>query len=366
MIDYSLLYNISMSTNGKKIWYYAEKTGYVMELDIASGRMECLFYVPNTSAYRVMCYCDNSLYILPFYSNIMYVYDLKSKKTLLIILNEKDHKCCCTGCVFFEKEIYIYGIKSFIYKYNPEEKRISKIIDLQNQKMNMPNQSDNINWIWTQPIIYESRLYFLLYQNGMIVIDQRDNISYLSLGTGYEPWMLRNVFMENGLIRILYSDTKLNIKSMIYDIHGNIIDFKKVDIGYYWKIYPYLNSGYTNKGWVIFPYMDNIIRYIDNVDGKIKLLFDGLGKSLEKDREYYSAPVKVSGICEYLFLIDLYNSTLLKINTQTFEVGGIDLFFDEVGLSNFTEIMKNKIKIEKQIAYEKSVLETLETYIDII
>ena len=49
MINQYLLGHKNEVTDGKKIWYVAELSGFVMEVDLFSKELKCLWKIPNSA-----------------------------------------------------------------------------------------------------------------------------------------------------------------------------------------------------------------------------------------------------------------------------------------------------------------------------
>ena len=367
MIDYSLMYNVNMVTNGKLIWHFAEKTGFVMEIEIATGRMECLFYIPNlNNEYRILSYCNNQLFVLPYNSNIMYVYDLDIREVTRVSLTMSIEKCLCTGCAFFNDELYIYGQTQYIYKYHTENKKVTSVLDVKVQCEDKKIMMRENNWFWTKPVIYANKLFLLMYRNGATVVDNEDGMIYLPLGNEDESWVLKEMSIDNDIINVLCTDSKSNTTYRTYNLQGDELSCTKMEYNYQWVTLPYLRAEWNKRGWILFPYLDASIRYFDALSCTLTVLYTSINTNTKHAREYFSAETITNNSGDHYWLIDLARGSLMGIDAVSLGIAEKKLYFDKKGVTDFRTIFEDKAISKKHIVYEKSELETLDSYVNLL
>ncbi len=367
MINYNMLYNIEMVTNGEKIWFYAEKTGFVTEIDCSSGQMDCLFFVPNiNNECRILCYSRGFLFLLPYNSDVIYIYDLCKKKLEKMILTDEKNKCLCTGAVFFADELYIYGTTSLVYKYSFKKKGISSVLDMKEKAVGFKALKENEDWFWGIPSIYNEKLYLLMYRNGIIVIDKNENVSFLPLGTGTEEWVKHDMYICDDKIHVLCSDTQENVIMAIYDMKGRIIKKSNIKIDYQYSALPYLRTRFTDKGWLTFPYLDNTIRCVNTESGEINSIYTCGESDKVMRRECYGATAVIGNDNSKIVTIDLENKLMLEIDAYTLDVCEKEIVFNEHSRDRFRKIAKEKMEGEHQVICNENEIETLDLYVSAI
>ena len=84
MINQYLLSHSREVTDGEKIWYVAQLCGLIMEINLFSKELRCIWKIPNSPHacdYRSsLFYWDHKLYIFPYNQGGMYIYDLFTSK----------------------------------------------------------------------------------------------------------------------------------------------------------------------------------------------------------------------------------------------------------------------------------------------
>lgn len=363
MLDYDLMFHTGLVSNGERLWYYAEMLGCVIEVDPTTGQMDCLFSIPHfcnknesEPQYRVMRYQDGNLYLLPYATNNMYIYEVKSK--IITEVKLANNKCYCTGMIFRDGLVYIYGTSPCIYIYDLYRKNVSSVT-IDPKALGMKHVPEK--WFWIKPFIYKENICLLLNSNSLIIIDKENRMSYQMLGKEYEIWALRHVCLDDDIIKILYSDSNFRTKSAFFEIDGTLIQSCNVDLNKDWEEYPYLIAEFTKGKWFLFPFRSNLIQIIDSMSGRIEKVYN-IPYCLNDKRKYFFGGSMI--INNHVYAIDQVRGHLIKINVDDLEVQDIKLSLSKKGNEKLVEVMKNRTFNENAIIYEKKEWGDLNVLLD--
>ncbi len=260
MINQYLLGHKVEVTDGKSIWYVAELSGFVVEVNLFSKELKCIWKIPDSTeacSYRSLFYYAHKLYVIPYYKGAIYVYDLYTAKYEKIDVKQNLE---LMGCIKRKQFLYAFGRKAEILKYNLEDSTVT-YIDIQSELEHLKEISPN--WFWTQAFVLNECIYIPISNtNIIIVLDQHDKISVLYLGHEPEKWSLVNIQADNRRFHAIYckgekDDARTYISE--YDLNGRLRLKSIVDEKYSYQIYPFVNAVWIGDKWICLPYGRNEI-----------------------------------------------------------------------------------------------------------
>lgn len=363
MEKYSLFHHISVVTNSKKIWYYADLIGYIMEIDVVSGEMKCLFAIHennNEPFCRNLFYHDGKLYMLPYASKIMYVYDLAMGKILNTVKFDSNVSACrFTGCIYRKGSLYLYGALPQICIYNiKEEKMHWKQLMFDELGMSYNPAS----WFWTESFQYKEDIFLLISgSNGLIKISNDDRFSYIPIGTNQQALILRDFDLIGDEIEELYLDKDYNVLCRRYNRQGCIKNICELRVSYQWSIYPYSCAEHVKNQWILFPYKTNSIMIFDLKKESIERLYT-IGNTIDIQGKYYFGNSIKDGN-NNIFAINQIDGTLVIVSADTMKVKEIPLYFSSESLNEFHSIIVDRVFENNGTIHEIDGLITLDVLI---
>lgn len=258
MIKYTLLGHKSETTDGEKIWYIAEYSGLVMEIDLKTNCLKCIWKIPDfplACAYRLIYYYEKKLFFFPFTQGSIYIYNLISADYSRVDV-------MCNGeymtCIQREGYIYAFGAKKIILKICIEDYTVEyiNIFLAQADASNLPSKM-----FWSKCFMKENIIYVPVQERNMvIVISHDDKISCVYLGENIEIWNIANIAVMNNKIYAIYgigkaNDIQVNISE--YDLDGNMFSNRVAVDTYSYSTYQFIDAGFYNGKWIVMPFGRN-------------------------------------------------------------------------------------------------------------
>ena len=263
-------------TDGEKIWDVAQLCGLIMEINLFSKELRCIWKIPNsphTCDYRSsLFYWDHKLYIFPYNQGGMYIYDLFTSKYEEIKVKKELE---LMGVVKRNQFLYAYGAKSTILKYNLEKGTVT-YIDVQSKLYKLKNIPQIC--FWTKSFVADGNIYIPVSgTNAMIILDQNDEVSLLTLGKKMEKWILQNIQMDNGRYCAIYGQGKINdISTYVseYDLNGKLIWKSSIKENYSYQFYPFLDVILIGDKWLFLPFGRNEVLIRDKTHEEILFVIE--------------------------------------------------------------------------------------------
>lgn len=329
MINQYLLGHKNEVTDGKKIWYVAELSGFVMEVDLFSKELKCLWKIPNSAglcSYRSLFYYGHKLYVLPYYQGVIYVYDLYTNIYEKI---EVKKQLELMGGTKRDKFLYIFGNKAEILKYNLEDKTIT-YIDVMLESFDLEDICRY--WFWTKAFVMDGCIYIPVSNSNIIVVlDRHDKISFLQLGDKSEKWILENIQADSSGYKVIYCKGAVDkVRTYVseYDLNGVLIEKRSIEEKYSYKVYPFVNAVWNENKWICLPFGRNKVLLRDKKHDEI--LFE-----INSGTKYLNDLIQGLFFCSVwiddhiLCAIDQSRGSLIYINVNNFEVNYSCLEFKE-------------------------------------
>lgn len=255
MINQYLLGHKAEVTDGEKIWYIAELSGFLMEVNILSKELKAIWKIPCAAtecSYRLLFYYDHKIYIFPYYQKTIYIYDLHTMDYEQIEIKKNPE---LMGCIKRDKFLYVFGSKPEILKFNMENHTVM-YIDMRSKICNWKEIFSD--WFWTNAFTLNEFICIpVANTNIIILIDQNDNISSLCLGKKQEKWILVNIQADSERYHAIYCrGEKDNVRTYIaeFDLKGKLIWENSIEEKYSYKIYPFLKAVWVREKWICLPF----------------------------------------------------------------------------------------------------------------
>ena len=217
-------------------------------------------------------YWDHKLYIFPYNQGGMYIYDLFTSKYEEIKVKKELE---LMGVVKRNQFLYAYGAKSTILKYNLEKGTVT-YIDVQSKLYKLKNIPQIC--FWTKSFVADGNIYIPVSgTNAMIILDQNDEVSLLTLGKKMEKWILQNIQMDNGRYCAIYGQGKINdISTYVseYDLNGKLIWKSSIKENYSYQFYPFLDVILIGDKWLFLPFGRNEVLIRDKTHEEILFVIE--------------------------------------------------------------------------------------------
>lgn len=258
MISKKILSHIEEVTDGKKIWYIAQLLGFVMEVDLNTNLLRCIWRIPDfTSAcsYRVLFYDNEKLYIFPYYKDRIYVYDFSILEYKEIVTK---NSLKIMSCIKRENYIYAFGETATVVKYNINNSKI-EYLDMNCMKGDIKNFPSK--WFWQEAFINNNNIYIPVMDSNLLMrIDSKDFIFGFYLGKEPVDWMLQHITYDKGRFHAIYGKGKLNeIKTYVaeYEADGALKKEEHIRDRWFYQKYPFVSAKYLNGKWITLPFGRN-------------------------------------------------------------------------------------------------------------
>lgn len=324
MLNDEGLKHIGYAKNRNRIWYVTETNHLLMEIDTEKQAIKCLCMIPGllgkSEEYRMLGYYGNKLYILPFRSRYMYEYDLRDGKGDQFQLGQ-DKDVYATGCIYRDEYMYIYGWNAYLIKYHVADRTYCRL-DLNTQVLGMDHVPEK--WFWTDAFFIKDKIYLpMADENGVLMIDEKDRISYILLGERHREWRLNNIVVDDEKIHALYMDEDDQVHSSIFDHEGNLLEDADVLFHRDFEHYPYVRAYLCGSRWVLFPYESPGLCCVDESGGDAADMEKIEVRDGEEKRCLCTA---VTGLDDgWLYAIDQSTGDVLSVNTSTLKTRRIQL-----------------------------------------
>ena len=353
--SYELLYSIKLTANESKIWFYAQKSGFIMEIERKTGIMRCISSINDlgTLHYRTVYYFNGKLYLLPFLSTDLYIYDIQTSDDVVIKMD--DENCYLTGCIEHNSILYMFGPKTpYIYKYNTLNDSVYRV----DVSRNGTPVFDN--YFWTESFIKNDILYIPLINGGIITLDiNSEGTNCLLLRKENEVWILFHIEpCEDGL-HAIYADEALNIWTLLCDYKGYEVRRVPISIETGWNVYPYIQTVYSKGNWITFPYNSGKIHVINDTDGKVHTMSDNY--LVNKDKEAFGGAVKLNP--DETCLVDQARSELIIV-TGNDQIQRIKLVLSSDETERINNMFRKKMLASRDIINELATVYTLDNFIE--
>lgn len=255
MIDQTILQHKVEVTDGKRMWYVAELIGIVVEIDIETRILRYLWRIPGFSqpvSYRSLFYYEGRLYILPYYGNEIYIFDLENETYNTETLESCYH---LMGGIERNGILYFFGCDSQIIVCSSTG-TIIEYIDL---KQHCPDVGvEDGLWLWTEAFMSKETIYLPVQNTNTIVLIDKDNgVSALVLGENSQKWLCRNIAIEEGVYHVLYTDKEGEeccTISETFDEYGKCIETRRINYPDDYISYPFVHALFINGDWYLLPY----------------------------------------------------------------------------------------------------------------
>jgi outer membrane protein assembly factor BamB len=364
MNDNALLWHTTETSDGEKIWYIAELTGFVVEVDIATKTQKCIWWIPRAFMfkYRSIYYHDGKLYIFPFNGEDMYVLDIKTLEYKSLHIKPQLR---FIGGIKRENFLYVFGWTSQLIKYNLENDDV-EYITINPEKCGMKVIPDI--WFWNECCLKDGNIYIKGHQSNLvIVIDKSDNISSVYLGEEPQSWIAKNFAVCNDKFYAIFCKGKvddLQIFTAEYDMSGKLISQNYIDNHLEYHRYPFISSFFLDRKWLCLPFgrsevvltenqSENIIYTIEDgtkyIDGKVNRLFNGC--------------VLVDN---YLYSINQAMGSLLSVDINDLSVSHSKLKVEEGQEDAVKMCFEQAVREGDIVLYETSECLSLEVYLTYI
>ncbi len=263
MIEQWVLQHKSEATDEKKIWYVAELFGFVIELDIESTVLKCLWKIPGferPASYRGILYSNGELYVIPYYGKDLYIFNIEHKTHKVVRLKACYH---LMGAIEREGSIYFYGCDSGIIKYTIADETVD-YIDIDH--ILAGGSVKDGEYFWTESFLLDRKI-FIPFQNSNIVlrIDNSDEISVIVLGRQKEKWLCRNIGKNEDKYYSIYLDKTDDCTKIVcrcFMENGELLSENVVQFDYDYINYPFVYAFLFRRDWFILPYgMHSYFKY---------------------------------------------------------------------------------------------------------
>ena len=366
MINQYLLSHKVEVTDGERIWYVAELSGFIMEVNLFSKELKCIWNIPNSRgecSYRTLFYCDHKLYVFPHFQETMYVYDLYTADFEKIAVKKSLE---LMGCVKRGQFLYAFGSKSEILKYNLKDGTVA-YIDVQSELSDLENFT--LYWFWTRAIVLDECICIPVSNSNIIVtLDPNDKISCMYLGDKPEKWILENIQASNGRYHVICCKGNRNDVGTSYiaeyDLNGRLILESSVEEKYSYQIYPFVNAVWIGDKWICLPYGRKEMILRDKEHDEILFEIDNgmeLLNNIIEGQFTCSVWVNDHTVCS----INQATESLIYIDLNALAVNYTDLEANEELQRLHLAAYRDAIKFDK-IIKETNQLYNLKNYIDYI
>lgn len=168
-----------LAADTKNIWYITNLESLLMCLDLENKKVVCYGKIPNSKcedyAYRTLLYNDFKLYMLPFNTDTLCIYDITKDKFELISFSDEikkvlGKKCQIFGGFFYEQELVMYGVRPIIIRYNFIDRKFRCYVVNEEMLGFLPQC-----WFWRDGFGYEKMLYLPIAGYKAIVRIDIDN-----------------------------------------------------------------------------------------------------------------------------------------------------------------------------------------------
>lgn len=365
MINQYLLGHRMEVTDGQRIWYIADLSGFLMEIDLSSKELKAIWKISdsrNPCAYRSLFYDNHKLYIFPYYQRTIYIYDLSTSSYEEIEVAEG---LALTGGIKRGRFLYAFGQQSKILKCNLENYAIT-YIDVQSELNDLKEFSSS--WFWIRAFVLDGCIHIpILNTNIMVVLDQYDHVSRIYLGERAEKWMLVNIYVDSGRYSTIYCKGEENHFTTYiakYGFNGKLIQESVVEEKYPYQTYPFVNAIWNKSKWICLPFGRNEILLRDGKHDK--LLFE-----IDKGINFTSSTIEGLFYCsvwineDTLCSMNQSTGSLICINRNDLTVSSFDLELKENPMDLMEKSYLDALKFHYSLPEIKG-LNDLQCYIDYI
>ncbi len=359
MSENAWLNHIKIVSDNDKAWFYSKELRSLIEVNILDGKARCLLCVSgnnNPLPYNSLLFCSGKIFMLPYDSDELIIYDLKDGNIRKAKLIDKKEKCGFTGGVIRGEYIYFFGSHhSQICKYDFINDQV-KLLD----QLSVDNCSSK-QWFWTEAFMVDGIIYLVTLENGLITIDKNDCLSHIQLGGNVEKWNSRNVILQNNQFKSLYVGEDLQLHISDYDLHGNIQNDMTIEFPSKWEGNLFIHAEFSRGKWIIFPYKTNDIYMIDSNDGKVEKIRRNVAVT-EQDIVFTDAIV----VDDQVVAIDQITSEIIKVDVPNNSINSVPISFDEVGKCGMDSAARDIMFERKDVLYEHKNWFSLENFINSI
>lgn len=344
MLNNPMFYHIKLATNGKKLWYVAEPYSLLMEIDIATKKMQCLGKIPESDvdySYRGLYYYENKLYLMPYDGRNLCEYDIVNKKYTVIQLDNR-YQYRLTGAIFRDGNIYMYGTMGLIVKYCLKDQKAT-IIFIQNSHV-----TNNVIPLWWDGVIYDDKIILPSLDSNIIVeINNNDEVIIDRMGVKYEKWSEVHInLLENTLAAVYQSElgyiniVKYKEKEIIK--HKGFVE-KDFEIG---KIKPYIWATNWKDKWFFIPEYGTRLFYIDYTkDELLYLKNNNMDNIYIKNKLQFSCGINYK---EVYYTIEMNSGSLYEVNKESLNYNIFNI--EANNAIAYTKMYQNdQMKIKKMI-----------------
>lgn len=348
------LKHIYCTSNGEKAWYVAEMLSLVMEVNLATNSFKCLFEIPGDTpicTYRTVYYHKNKLYVIPYNSQILYIYDLDNNSIDQVNIGNGSNSYA-TGCISRNEYLYIFGATARICKYNTNT-GIIKSIDVVPAEAGM-NYSP-AQWFWTEAFLSANDIYIPFCDaKELIKIDAYDNCSYIRLGNGGTCEALSILQNEKGFRSIFLLDNCIHMEK--YGENGGIEEQAIISSFPSLGEKLYSHASFVNNGWLLLPYRSKSIFFISDGENKARMIYD-LGIPEKRFEGHIGSAFNcISNTARgCLCAIDLVLGDMIVI-TEELKITDAKLEFSVEALNQLKELNRNKVLYGSHMIEESEVV----------
>ncbi|OON86187.1 hypothetical protein BXO88_09075 [Oribacterium sp. C9] len=342
MLNNPLFYHIKLATNGKKIWYIAEPYSLLMEVDIATKKMQCLGKIPGTDvdySYRGIFYHEDRLYLMPYAGSTLCEYDfIKNNYTIIQFDNKYQYRL--TGAIYRDGNIYMYGTMGLIIKYCLKDKKVT-ILFIQNSQ----GTDNNVIPLWWEGTIFDDKIILPSLDSNIIVeINSNDEIIIDRIGDKYEKCTEVHMnLLKNALVAVYQSE--LGYINIVKYCEKEIVKHKEFAIG---KIKPYIWATNWKDKWFFVPENGTQLFYIDSTKDELLYLRNKNRDKLHiKNNLQFSCGINYK---EVYYTIEMSRGSLYEVNKESLNYSIYNIEADDA--IDYTKKCQNERMEIKKMSYE--------------
>ncbi|WP_036608799.1 hypothetical protein [Oribacterium sp. P6A1] len=335
-----LFHHIKLVTNGTKVWYIAQPYSFLMELEIETMKLRCLGQIPGPVeriAYRGLVYHEDTLILLPYRSNNMYLYDLKEEiyRRLEIDCGNKPE---FIGGTFLDEYLYIYSnTDDEVIRYDiKKEKVISKI------KLSDYISDVHISFWWDGEVVNDKLMLPCFGSNIIAELSNNGDVSLNVMGTTTEKWVENIVCIRDGKSECIRLGNEGDINVEEYYQSERV--WKRTHIETWAsnkKKNPYCWSTLVDGKWFFIPQFRGNLFYVDTDKDELKYFHRFEMVDVKKyGIQNFLCGIKVA---EKILTIDMNLGHLIEIDTESLSVKESVIVIGEEVLQFLNKYYKEKL-----------------------
>lgn len=361
------------TSNGEKVWYITIVDNLLMEIDLNNHKVKCLGKIPNTlnetGAYRNLVYINEKLYLIPFNTTSLCIYDINTKN--FNFMDAFHHSWCIDnkrmklyGRLVYGNELIMYGLNSTVYKYNILSNEL-KAYQITNSEV----QKNDIFFMKHGFVIGDKLILPSSEKTILVEIDlSTDKIKYYKFELNVPNVICQLVLYENQSFYFVLFDKEWKIHIGVIDINGYFVKDYQVYMPNLKKIesdnpnnIPFV-CGFVKRNKIVLLPGKQLDTYVIDIDKKCYRIHSELVTRINGKCPFnYFAIGHLEN--SYYYSIQYGQKRFVMIQEETLSV--IEMELDYVLMEEKECIMTNKMIMElSPILYEKDKFLNLCEYLE--